>query len=117
MYTPDGTGTGLAITPLLEKDGQGGFATDTQKWNVTHLKSGMTMAGPYASAEEARRLASILAGVDWRREVDRISRRGLTATRQIVEAYNEALAGARAKWGDKALAGSGMRPADLFRLT
>ena len=115
VYTSDGTGTGLAITPLLKKDGQDGFATDTQRWNITHLKSGMTMAGPYASAEEARRLASILTGIDWRRDVDRISRRELTATRQVVEGYNKALTESKARSGDRALAGNGMQPADLFR--
>jgi hypothetical protein len=114
VYTPDGMGTGLAITPLLKRDGQGGLASDTQKWNITHLKSGMTMAGPYASVEEARRLASILAGIDWRRDVDLISRRELTATRRVVEAYNEALAEVRARSGDRALAGRGRQPADLF---
>jgi hypothetical protein len=101
---------------------------------ITHLKSGMTMAGIRAGLEEAQRLASILAGIDWRREVDVISRRELAATRQVVEAYNEALAEARAtcaaptgaacpdgqsrgRSGDRALVGSGMLPADLFRLT
>jgi hypothetical protein len=101
---------------------------------ITHLNSGLTMAGPYAGLEEARRLASILVGIDWRREVDVISRRELAATRQVVEAYNEALAEARAtcaaptgaacpdgqsrgRSGDRALVGSGMQPADLFRLT
>jgi len=45
VYTLNGTGTGLAITPLLKKDGQGGSATDTQKWNITHLKSDMRSPG------------------------------------------------------------------------
>lgn len=64
--------------------------------------------------KRSQRLASILAQIDWRREVDRISRRELIATRQVVEAYNEALAEARAKSGDR-VAGNRMQPADLFQ--
>ncbi len=115
VYTPGGTGTGLAITPLLKRDGQGGLTTDPVSLNVTHLKSGMTMAGPYSSVEEARRLVSVLAQIDWRREVDVISRRELAATQQVVKAYNEALAEARARSGDRAMAGNRIQPADLFR--
>lgn len=81
---------------------------------ITHLNSGPAMAGPYAGVEEAHCLALILAGIDWRREVDMISRRELAATRQVINAFSEALAEAMAKSGDRALAGSGMRSADLF---
>jgi hypothetical protein len=81
---------------------------------ITHLKSGLAMAGPYSEIKRSQRLASIPAQIDWRREVDRISRRELTATRQVVEAYNEALAEARAKSGDR-VAGNRMQPADLFK--
>jgi hypothetical protein len=73
-----------------------------------------SMAGSYASAEEAKRLASILAQVAWRREVERISSRELTATWQVAEAYNEALAETRAKPSDRVLAGIKVQPADLF---
>jgi hypothetical protein len=99
VYTPNGTGTGLAITPLVTRDDQENLITSKRQWNVTHLKSGLVMAGPYPSVEEARRLASILAQVDWRRDADALSRRELAATRQVVEAYNQALADSRTWFG------------------
>ena len=116
VYTPNGTGTGLAITPLVTRDGQGNLVTDKRQWNITHLKSGLAMAGPYPSVEETRRLASILAQVDWRRDADALSRREVAASQQVIQAYNEALEEARAKGGDRALAGSGKQPASLFRI-
>jgi hypothetical protein len=81
---------------------------------ITHLNSGPAMARSYSNIKRSQRLASILAQINWRREVDQIPRRELTATRQVVEAYNEALASARARSGDRALAGRGMEPANLF---
>jgi hypothetical protein len=72
---------------------------------ITHLNSGPAMAGSYSDIKRSQRLASILAQIDWRREVDRISRRELTATRQVVEAYNEALAEARGGGGDRVTSG------------
>jgi hypothetical protein len=114
VYTPNGTGTGLAITPVVTRDDQGNLVTDRRQWNITHLKNGLAMAGPYPSLEEARRLASILAQVDWRRDADALSRREVAATRQVIRAYNEALEEARAKGGDRALAGGGKQPSDLF---
>jgi hypothetical protein len=114
VTTRTGTGTGLAITPVLRKDDRGDLVTDTGRWAVTHLRSGMAMAGPYSSIDEARRLASVLAEIDWRREPDALSRRELAASAQIIEAYNQALAEARARAGDRAAAGKRMEPADLF---
>ena len=74
VYTPSGAGTGLAITPLVTQDDQGNLVTSKQQWNITHLKSSLALAGPYPSVEEARRLASILAQVEWRRDADTLSR-------------------------------------------
>ena len=99
----------------MTRDGQGNLVTSQQQWNITHLKSGLAMAGPYASVEEARRLASILALVDWRRDVDMASRREVAATKRVIAAYNQFLAKARARGEDMVLSGSGMQPADLFQ--
>jgi hypothetical protein len=115
VTTHAGTGTGLAITPVLKKDARGDLVTDPGQWVITHLKSGMAMAGPYSSIDEARRLASVLADIDWRREANMVSRRELAASAQIIQAYNQALAEARAKSGDRTMAGKGMDSADLFR--
>jgi hypothetical protein len=114
VTTRAGTGTGLAITPVLKKDDRGDLVTDTGRWAVTHVKSGMAMAGPYTSIDEARLLASVLAEIDWGREPDALSRRELAASAQIIEAYNQALAEARARLGDRAAAGKAMDPADPF---
>jgi hypothetical protein len=114
VTTRTGTGTGLAITPVLKKDDRGDLVTDPGQWVITHLRSGMAMAGPYSSIAEARRLASVLVEIDWRREPDALSRRELASSAQIIEAYNQALAEARARSGDRAAAGKAMEPADPF---
>jgi hypothetical protein len=114
VTTRAGAGTGLAITPVVKKNDRGDLVTDPGQWAITHLRSGMAMAGPYTSIDEARRLASVLAEIDWRREPDALSRRELAASRQIIEAYNQALAEAHARSGDRAMAGKGMQPVDLF---
>jgi hypothetical protein len=114
VTTRAGAGTGLAITPVMKKNDRGDLVTDPGQWAITHLRSGMAMAGPYTSIDEARRLASVLAEIDWRREPDALSRRELAASRQIIEAYNQALAEAHARSGDRAMAGKGMQPVDLF---
>jgi hypothetical protein len=115
VTTRAGAGTGLAITPVLKKDDRGDLVTDPGQWVITHLRSGMAMAGPYSSIDETRRLASVLADIDWRREPDALSRRELAASRQIIEAYNQALAEARARSGDRALLGAKIQPTDLFQ--
>ncbi len=110
----DGTSTGLAITPWVEKK-QGELVTAPDSWVITHLSSGLAMTQPYSSAAEARILASILAQIDWRRPTEAISRREMEATRQVIKSYNETLAEAKARKGDRALAGSFMQTADLFQ--
>jgi hypothetical protein len=70
----------------MTRDGQENLITSQRQWNITHLKSGLAVAGPYASVEETRRLASILARIDWKRGADMISRREIIAAPQIIEA-------------------------------
>jgi hypothetical protein len=59
---------------------------------ITHWKSGLTKASLYASVEETRRLASILAQIKWRRPIEAISKREMEATRKVIRGYNQALA-------------------------
>jgi hypothetical protein len=82
---------------------------DTKAWVITHLNSRLAMTRPCSHIQEVRDLASILAQIDWRRPTEAISRRELTVTRQVVEAYNEALVEATSRSGDRALAGSFMQ--------
>jgi hypothetical protein len=114
VYRRNGVGTGLAITPQVESDGVGNFRINKRGWNITHLNSGMIMAGPFNHLEEARGLAALLADNDWRRPSDRLSEREVATARQIVQEYKDALAEAKTRAGDRALSGGGMQLADLF---
>jgi hypothetical protein len=114
VYKQNGVGTGLAITPLVESDGMGNFIINQKGWNITHLDSGMIMAGPFGHINEARGLAALLADNDWRRPSDRLSEREVATARQIVQDYKDALAEAKTRAGDRALSGGEMQLADLF---
>jgi hypothetical protein len=114
VYRQDGSGTGLAVTPVVVYDEAGSLSpARPHRFCITHLNSGKTLAGPFTTIEEAQGLASILAGIDWRRPAESFSRREVAVTQQVIKDYRTALAEAAS--GDRALAGGGMRPADVSR--
>ena len=114
VYKRNGEGTGLAITPLVESDGMGNFIVSQKGWNITHLDSGMIMAGPFGHINEARGLAALLADNDWRRPADQLSQHEVATARRIIRDYKDTLAEARTKAGDRAWSGGEMQLADLF---
>jgi hypothetical protein len=89
----DGRDTGLAITPGLKVTDEE-IQEDTGRWNLLHISSGKSIpgAGPYASPEEARLLAGVLAQQDWTREEEAFSTDELRQISATVTAYNKALA-------------------------
>ncbi len=84
---------------------------DDTSWGITHLDSGVVLTEGrwFDNSIETEGLASILAQIDWRRPTEAISRREMEATRQVIKSYNEALAQAKAREGDRVLTGSGMQ--------
>jgi hypothetical protein len=76
VVRPDGTETGLALTPYLEqKDGQ--TVESETAWGVTHTGTGALIEGPFESIAQAQGLATILSPLRWtktplpRADVDR----------------------------------------------
>jgi hypothetical protein len=100
VLRPDGSDTGLAITPALKigdlKDGVQEVAEDTGRWWITHIPSGKTLGTqPYARLEEVHLLAGVLAQVDWTREETEIGAEEIRQVRETVRRFNQALAGQR----------------------
>jgi hypothetical protein len=95
VLRPDGSDTGLALTPALKLNDQGGkVEADTTRWWVTHIPSGKRVpgAGAYNRPEEAQLLAGVLAQLDWTRDETDLT---ITEIRQVgatVSAFNGGLA-------------------------
>lgn len=92
VLRPDGTDTGLAVTPLLKME-NGRPVEDDSGWSITHIPSGKSIpgAGPYGRREEARLLAGLLAQLDWSRDETELSGADIRRTAATVSAYNAAL--------------------------
>ena len=88
VLTQSGAETGLGLAQL-----------DSNAWTITHLASGMKLAGPYATQNEAQMLASVLAQLDWTPR-DPVARFGHETTRRVgatIRYYDEALKEAAAR--------------------
>jgi hypothetical protein len=86
VVRPDGSETGLAITPFIREDGGGRLMEDTQQWGVTHAASGSLISGPYDSVARAQGLATQLAGLGWTEP--RLPAEDIQQARQIISAYH-----------------------------
>jgi len=62
LVQADGSDTGLALTPDVLPDGNGGHQPG-HDWMITHTDSGLAMGGPYSSAKEAQSVAARLSVV------------------------------------------------------
>ncbi len=88
VLTRSGAETGLGLAQL-----------DSNAWTITHLASGMKLAGPYETQNEAQMLASVLAQLDWTPR-DPVARFGPETTARVgatIRYYDEALKEAAAK--------------------
>ena len=94
---PDGTKTGLAITPYLEqKDGQ--TVESETAWGVTHTGTGALLEGPFESVAQAQGLATALSPLRW--TTTPLPRADVDQARELIEQYRQApgpAAAARAK--------------------
>ena len=103
LIRPDGSDTGLALTPhLVAETGAGGEPTireDLNRWWITHIPSGRAVTGrPYDKIEQAQLLGNVLAQLDWTRgenefSPDEYRRAGATVAlfeRSLAEAESSA---------------------------
>jgi hypothetical protein len=81
-----GKATGLAITPAIAEAG-----VDTNNWYLTHVLSGIAMAGPYKDPATAAKLAAILAQRDFDRSLEDIESDLMNRYAATVPAFNRAL--------------------------
>jgi hypothetical protein len=65
VVRPDGSDTGLAITPHLEQGDKGQTVERQAAWSVTHAGSGALIDGPYPTIAQAQGLATELATLRW----------------------------------------------------
>jgi len=81
-----------ALTRRGEETGLG-LAQLEGKWTITHMATGMKVAGPYETQYEAQMLASVLAQLDWTAR-DPAARFGTDTSRRVgatIKYYNEAI--------------------------
>jgi hypothetical protein len=85
VLRPDGSDTGLALTPYLRSGQDGQWVEDEKGWGVTHASSGSLISGPHGSVSEAQDLAGQLSSLRW--TADRVPAQDVTQARQIIKAY------------------------------
>jgi hypothetical protein len=64
VIRPDGSDTGLAITPGVTQ-GENGPVEQPGEWGITHTGTGGLISGPYSDLSKAQQLASQLSGLRW----------------------------------------------------
>jgi len=95
VLRPDGTDTGLALTPALRQSEPAGVVeADTGRWGVTHIPSGKHVPGAdaYGGPQEAQGLAGLLAQLDWTRAEAELTPAEIGQVEATVRAFNAALA-------------------------
>jgi hypothetical protein len=65
VLRPDGTRTGLAVTPRLKPGPDDRVIEDKGAWGVTDVRTGAWLGGPYDSISRAQGLASRLSSLKW----------------------------------------------------
>lgn len=80
--------TGMALTPeLAVKTGQA-----TGDWSVTHIDTGLAIAGGFSDLGQAERMAALLAHIDWTRPFETMAQAEIAEAKQIIRAYQASLA-------------------------
>jgi hypothetical protein len=90
VVQPDGTDTGLGVTPYITEDDQGQPVEDTSAWCVTHTPTGALMSGPYSAVAPAHHLATQLSPLRWMSAT--IPQADVARARQIIDEYQQSLA-------------------------
>ena len=87
--------TGLAITPVMKVAETGEVIEDNNQWAVTHVDTGVMLAYPYASPQDAEILAGIMAQEDWTVPVEDMKPGQFKQVRETIKRFNEAMATAQ----------------------
>jgi hypothetical protein len=118
MLRPDGSDTGLALTPNLKAergpDGQAQIQEDTSQWWITHIPSGRAVTDrAYDNLETAQMLGNILAQMDWTRDETDFSTADYRRASATVTFFNQSLAEANRDVGQRnpSPSSQGMKPA------
>jgi hypothetical protein len=85
VVRPDGSETGLAVTPYVREGENGQLVEDDRNWGVTHASSGSLISGPYRSVSQAQGLATQLSGLRW--TATRVPAEDVHQAKQIISAY------------------------------
>lgn len=93
----NGRDTGLAITPVLKVNEANDVTEDINHWAVTHVDTGVMLAYPYASPQEAQVLAGIMAQEDWTVPVEEMKPGQLKQVRATIKKFNQAVAAAKGR--------------------
>lgn len=117
MVRPDGSDTGLALTPNLKAetgtDGKAVIREDTSQWWITHILSGRAVTDrSYSNLETAQTLGNILAQMDWTRDETEFSTADYRRASATVTFFNQSLAEAKQEvgWGNRSPSGQEMKP-------
>ncbi len=85
LLRPDGTETGLAITPRMKQTEAGQLVEDTTAWSVTHAGSGALIGGPYDSVARSQALATQLSPLRWTEST--VPREDVLKAQQIIQDF------------------------------
>ena len=89
VVRPDGSDTGLAVTPHLEENENGQPLEQGSSWCVTHTSTGALISGPYDTVSKAHTLATQLSVLRWTAVT--IPEADVQKARQIIEGYEQSL--------------------------
>lgn len=89
VVRPDGSDTGLAVTPHLEENENGQPLESERAWCVTHTRTGALVSGPYDTVSKAHNLATQLSVLRW--TVDAVPGADVEKARQIIEGYEQSV--------------------------
>jgi hypothetical protein len=90
VLRPDGSDTGLAITPYLEQGENRQVAEKVGAWGVTHTGTGALLDGPFPSISQAQGLATELSTLRW--TAARVPKADVDQARQMIGQYRQSLA-------------------------
>jgi len=90
VLRPDGSQTGLAVTPHLEEGDKGHIVEKPGAWSVTHMKTGALIDGPYPNVAQAQRLATALSSLRW--NISTLPKADVDQAKKIIGQYRQSLA-------------------------
>lgn len=81
--------TGLTLVPEVKVEANGQAKVNKSRWYVNYDRAGKPVAGPFTSVSEARGMASLLAHLDWTKEVENFGDEEIRAMLRLANQYRE----------------------------